>query len=172
MQRGKFRPRLTELVQQNSSEEVESTSKSAIAALPDLENAVKILTKLKAVGPATASGKALPPPPRPPRPIYSCLHPLVSTAILCAAAPHIAPFMADEAVLAVPNLGKLDYTLKHYLKYAQKMKEKAHQLSALRELNASLFLTGSPCQDFTFWSAWREQRRWRQRNVGLCTRWR
>lgn len=47
--------------------------------------------------------------------------------------------MADEAVLAVPNLGKLDYTLKHYLKYAQKMKEKANQLSALRELMPSLF---------------------------------
>lgn len=41
--------------------------------------------------------------------------------------------MADEAVLAVPDLGKLDYTLKHYLKYAQKMRDKATQLNALRE---------------------------------------
>lgn len=55
-QRGKFRPRLTELVQQNDPAEVEKVTQDAIAALPNLETAVKTLTRLKAVGPATASG--------------------------------------------------------------------------------------------------------------------
>lgn len=63
--------------------------------------------------------------------MYSFHH--VSAAILCAAAPHVAPFMADEAVLAVPDLGKLDYSLKQYLKYAQKIREKAAELNALRK---------------------------------------
>ena len=55
-QRGKFRPRLTELVQQNDPSEVEKVTGDAIAVLPQLEMAVKTLTRLKAVGPATASG--------------------------------------------------------------------------------------------------------------------
>lgn len=44
------------LVQQNSHDDVETTTAAAIAALPDLEKAVGIASKLKAVGPATASG--------------------------------------------------------------------------------------------------------------------
>lgn len=50
---------------------------------------------------------------------------------MCAAAPEVAPFMADEAVLSVPDLGKLDYTQKHYMEYASKIQEKAKQLSIL-----------------------------------------
>ena len=50
---------------------------------------------------------------------------------MCAAAPEEAPFMADEAVLSVPDLGKLDYTQKHYMAYASKVQEKAKQLSTL-----------------------------------------
>lgn len=56
IQRGKFRPRLTEMVKQNSHEEVESVTKEALAALPNLSEAMTHVTKLKAVGPATASG--------------------------------------------------------------------------------------------------------------------
>lgn len=55
-QRGKFRPRLTELVQTNSKEEVKSASIKAFKALPDISAAISALTVLKAVGPATASG--------------------------------------------------------------------------------------------------------------------
>ena len=58
-QRGKFRPRLTELVQQNSEKDVESISKAAFKAEKNPEKAVKELSKLKAVGPATASGTYL-----------------------------------------------------------------------------------------------------------------
>ena len=50
---------------------------------------------------------------------------------MCAAAPEVAPFMADESVLAVPGLGKLDYTQKHYLAYAEKIQEKSKELSKL-----------------------------------------
>lgn len=63
-------------------------------------------------------------------------------AILCAAAPDQAPFMADESVLAVPELGKLEYNLKHYLAYAKKVQTKARQLNKLGkrfETNQPLF---------------------------------
>lgn len=53
------------------------------------------------------------------------------TAVLCAAAPEVAPFMADEAVLEVPGLGKLEYNLKHYMKYARRVEEKKRTLNAL-----------------------------------------
>ena len=58
-QRGKFRPRLTEMVQTNSPELVEGTSKKAFKKLPNVGAAIKELIPLKAVGPATASGKHL-----------------------------------------------------------------------------------------------------------------
>lgn len=43
-------------MKQNSHEEVEEVTKTGLAALPDLNAAMTQLTKLKAVGPATASG--------------------------------------------------------------------------------------------------------------------
>jgi len=56
---------------------------------------------------------------------------LLLLAILCAAAPDQVPFMADESVLAVPELGKLEYNLKHYLAYTKKIEKKTHQLNKL-----------------------------------------
>lgn len=44
------------MVKENSREEVEGVTKKGLAALPDLNTAITHLTKLKAVGPATASG--------------------------------------------------------------------------------------------------------------------
>ncbi len=44
------------MVKQNSHEEVEEMTKKGLAALPDFNAAMTHLTKLKAVGPATASG--------------------------------------------------------------------------------------------------------------------
>ncbi|XP_064650335.1 uncharacterized protein LOC135501846 [Lineus longissimus] len=95
LMRGKFRPRLTEMVQENKPEDVISASKKAFKALPNLSKAISALTVLKAVGPATASG------------------------ILAAGAPEHAPFMADESMLVFPQLQPLDYTLKRYLLYAE-----------------------------------------------------
>ena len=45
------------MVKQNSREEVEEVTKKAFALLPNLGETMVQLTKLKAVGPATASGK-------------------------------------------------------------------------------------------------------------------
>lgn len=56
-QRGKFRPRLTELVKGNSRDTVEEVTETGIALLPKLEAAIQHVSKLKGVGPATASGE-------------------------------------------------------------------------------------------------------------------
>jgi hypothetical protein len=48
-----------EMVRQNSLEDVEKVTGSAIGALPDLERAVRLASQLRAVGPATASGLPL-----------------------------------------------------------------------------------------------------------------
>ena len=45
------------MVKQNSHEEVEAVTKKGLSVLPDLHSAVTHLVKLKAVGPATASGE-------------------------------------------------------------------------------------------------------------------
>ncbi|XP_022778355.1 uncharacterized protein LOC111319895 [Stylophora pistillata] len=95
--RGKFRPRLTQLVQTNTSETVKEVTCNAFKCLPDVKLAITELTTLKAVGPGTAS------------------------AILCAGC-HQVPFMADEAIQAIPGFGKIDYTLKFYLQYLDKIR--------------------------------------------------
>lgn len=38
--------------------------------------------------------------------------------------------MADESVLSVPGLGKLEYNLKHYMCYVAKVQEKVDILNA------------------------------------------
>ena len=43
-------------------------------------------------------------------------------AILAAGSPEVAPFMADETVEAVCGGGKVEYTLKAYLEYADRLK--------------------------------------------------
>ncbi|XP_074866350.1 uncharacterized protein LOC142021459 [Carettochelys insculpta] len=95
--RGKFRPRLQQLVATNSSEAVESCTRKAFQLLPDVAAAVTELSQLKGVGPATAS------------------------AILAAGAPEVAAFMADEAVEMIPGLTPIQYTLKHYILYVDKI---------------------------------------------------
>ena len=72
LSRGKWRPRLLDFVSSLNDDVVKSASRKAFESLPDVSKAVKELTVLKGVGPATAS------------------------AILAAHAPHITPFMSDE----------------------------------------------------------------------------
>ena len=52
-------------------------------------------------------------------------------AILCVAFPDKVPFMADEAVRAVPELSstKLDYSLTQYIAYAKYLQRRAKELN-------------------------------------------
>ncbi|KAK1366950.1 putative DNA-binding protein-like [Heracleum sosnowskyi] len=107
--RGKWRPRLLDFVSSLDEELVKSTSQKAFQALPDISKAISELSKLKGVGPATAS------------------------AVLAAYAPDVAPFMSDEAMEAALGNSK-DYTLKQYLVFVEKLQEKSKELSAEGEL--------------------------------------
>lgn len=107
--RGKFRPRLLGFVASLDEELVKTASQKAFLSLPDLSKAVSELTVLNGVGPATAS------------------------AVLAAFEPAVAPFMSDEAMVAVLGNSK-DYSLKQYLELASKLKEKAQELSSEDEI--------------------------------------
>ena len=47
---------MTELVKENTEENVVEITTKAFSLLPNIHKAIEALTKLKAVGPATASG--------------------------------------------------------------------------------------------------------------------
>lgn len=103
--RGKYRPQLLDLVRINTELAVKSTSKKAFRKLPNLSGAITALTNLKGIGPATAS------------------------AILAAAFPEQAPYMADESMLSTPGVEATDYTLAEYLNYAERIKTCTEQLA-------------------------------------------
>ena len=109
LSRGQFRPRLKDLIQMNTPRVVMQESKKAFRAIfkkKDLEAAVSALSNLKGVGPAMAS------------------------AVLAAGAPDVAPFMADELLLSMPDSEGLDYTMKEYMKLVDKTKECVTRLNA------------------------------------------
>ncbi|KAL6095183.1 uncharacterized protein ACO6RY_16435 [Pungitius sinensis] len=103
--RGKFRPRLQQLVASNGESTVEKCSRKAFGLLPDVQAAMAELCCLKGVGPATAS------------------------AVLAAGAPEEAAFMSDEAMESVPGLKPVQYTAKHYALYLGKMVERTETLN-------------------------------------------
>ncbi|XP_010520796.1 PREDICTED: uncharacterized protein LOC104799833 [Tarenaya hassleriana] len=103
--RGKWRPRLLDFVSSLDESSVKSASGKAFESLPDISKAVSELTVLKGIGPATAS------------------------AVLAAYAPETAPFMSDEAMMAVLGTSK-DYSLKQYLLFTSKIQAKAKELSS------------------------------------------
>uniref|UniRef100_T1JN19 Uncharacterized protein n=1 Tax=Strigamia maritima TaxID=126957 RepID=T1JN19_STRMM len=103
--RGKWRPRLTDLVRMNTQLTVTEASRKAFKRLPNLARAVPALCTLKGVGPGTAS------------------------AILAAASPECAPFMADECVLCMPNVDSVDYTVQEYLSFARQIQTVAGRLN-------------------------------------------
>lgn len=55
---------------------------------------------------------------------------LSAIAVLAAGAPHMAPFMADECLLAMPDVDSLDYTMKEYMNYVEHVKSCVARLNA------------------------------------------
>ncbi|RUS25919.1 hypothetical protein BC938DRAFT_471463, partial [Jimgerdemannia flammicorona] len=117
LKRGKFRPRLQSLVESNTDATVQKITSEAFAKFPNVQASLKILSGLKGVGPATASGRR----------VNLTLGSLV--AILAAFSPSI-PFMSDEAMEAVPGMGKIAYVEKYYLKYNDNINEKCEELNS------------------------------------------
>lgn len=52
------------------------------------------------------------------------------TALLAAAAPDKAPFMADECLMAIPEIEGIDYTTKEYLNFVQHIQQTVERLNA------------------------------------------
>jgi hypothetical protein len=50
-------------------------------------------------------------------------------ALLAAAAPDQAPFMADECLMAIPEIEGIDYTTKEYLKFVQHIQTTVERLN-------------------------------------------
>ncbi|ENN76459.1 hypothetical protein D910_07106, partial [Dendroctonus ponderosae] len=80
-------------------------TKKAFRKLPNLEQAITALGNLKGVGTTMAS------------------------ALLAAACPDSAPFMADECLMAIPDIEGIDYTTKEYLKFAQHIDSVSERLN-------------------------------------------
>merc|ERR1711976_1051864 len=104
--RGKFYPQLTNLVRINTPRAVQTESRKAFRKLPNLEASITTLCVLKGVGTTLAS------------------------AVLAAMAPDLAPFMADELLLSMPEVEGIDYTMKEYMKLVEKTKECVDRLNA------------------------------------------
>lgn len=83
LQRGKFYPQLSYLIKVNTPRAVMQETKKAFRKLPNLEQALTALSNLKGVGITMAS------------------------ALLAAAAPDSAPFMADECLMAIPEIDSI-----------------------------------------------------------------
>ncbi|XP_046463958.1 uncharacterized protein LOC124209798 isoform X2 [Daphnia pulex] len=110
--RGKFYSQMINLVMINTPKAVATETRKALRKLPNLESALNNLSSLKGVGTTMA------------------------TAILAAAAPEIAPFMADECLMAIPDIEGLDYTAKEYLKYVQHIRTVVDRLNAENQNSA------------------------------------
>lgn len=93
--RGKFFPQLSYLIKVNTPRAVQNETKKAFKKLPNLEQAITALSNLKGVGTTMAS------------------------ALLAAAAPETAPFMADECLMAIPEIEGIDYTTREYMNFVQ-----------------------------------------------------
>ena len=109
--RGKWRPKLLQYAKDASDEAVTATTKKVFAslrtaaepAMQHVEEALKELTSLKGIGPATAS------------------------AMLTAVCPSL-PFMSDEALAAALH-GPPEYTVKKYIQLVDALRNKAAMLS-------------------------------------------
>uniref|UniRef100_A0A182JI50 Uncharacterized protein n=2 Tax=Anopheles atroparvus TaxID=41427 RepID=A0A182JI50_ANOAO len=118
--RGKFYPQLSYLIKINTPRAVVMETKKAFRKLPNLEQALNALSNLKGVGITMAS------------------------ALLAAAAPESAPFMADECLMAIPDIEGIDYTAKEYLKFVKHIQQTMERLNLEVESNGA---AGDPATD-------------------------
>lgn len=123
--RGKFYPQLNYLVKVNTPRAVMQETKKAFKKLPNLEQAITALSNLKGVGTTMASGNLL----RYVRYLKLINRSFVCSALLAAADPDSAPFMADECLMAIPDIEGIDYTTKEYLKFATHISSVADRLN-------------------------------------------
>eukprot|EP00116_Pleurobrachia_bachei_P009701 sb/3469963/ len=106
LQRGQFRATLMGLIKRNSDKTVRDVFSKALKQLfdeSDVTGAMKTLTELSGVGPATAS------------------------LILSIASPDKVPFMSDEAMDAVVGLPR-KYTMPQFEKFRDLVSKKAKKL--------------------------------------------
>ncbi|XP_021707137.1 uncharacterized protein LOC5567579 [Aedes aegypti] len=103
--RGKFFPQLSYLIKVNTPRAVQAETKKAFKKLPNLEQAITALSNLKGVGTTMAS------------------------ALLAAAAPETAPFMADECLMAIPEIEGIDYTTREYMNFVQHIQATTDRLN-------------------------------------------
>ena len=94
--RGKFHPRLTELIKSITEKDIKEITNKSYGHIKEPEVAIKELRKVKGVGPAPAS------------------------AIMTYFCPEKYAVMADESVQSLLS-GKIDYTLKYYLLHLEKI---------------------------------------------------
>lgn len=104
--RGKFYPQLSNLIKINTPRAVLNETKRAFKRLPNLEQSLAALSCLKGVGTTMAS------------------------ALLSVAAPELAPFMADECLLSIPDMENIDYTTKEYLKFVELIQGLVNRLNS------------------------------------------
>jgi hypothetical protein len=101
MARGVWRAPNLVLVRSNASTVVMETSAAALAAVPHATAPIAQLAQLKGVGPATASAAA------------------------AAFAPGTYPFFDELVAGQVPTLGKVEWTLRYYARYADALRARA-----------------------------------------------
>eukprot|EP01060_Flectonema_neradi_P035072 TRINITY_DN6338_c0_g1_i1.p1 TRINITY_DN6338_c0_g1~~TRINITY_DN6338_c0_g1_i1.p1 ORF type:complete len:253 (+),score=37.74 TRINITY_DN6338_c0_g1_i1:28-786(+) len=105
LSKGVFRPKLQQMADSLDDEEVKDAIKSAMKHLPNnVLLALKSLTVLKGIGPATAS------------------------AVL-AASDGSVPFFSDEAYRAATNTSTIKYTEKSYVEFCELLQDKATSLN-------------------------------------------
>jgi hypothetical protein len=106
MARGVWRARNLHLARSNEPQSVESASRAAFDAGPNIRAALKLLGALSGVGPATAS------------------------AVLAAGRPELYPFFDDVVAAQIPGQSVGEFTVKAYLSYAAALRERAERLAA------------------------------------------
>ena len=52
------------------------------------------------------------------------------SAVLAAGRPDVAPFMADECIMSMPEYDGLDYTMKEYMRYVEYVKSCVERLNS------------------------------------------